>query len=60
MDNLRDKKYLDIVTLLNRTNNQGIRLYLDCKELGILHLFWSRLGWEHEWITIQEDPTKEK
>lgn len=47
----RDKKFLEIITRLNKRKKQGTWGIFDCGKLGFVLITWETHGWESRWFT---------
>ena len=45
-----------VVSWFNDNGLQGDNRYFSTEELGTLHIYWDRHGWEYRWIEIEPLP----
>lgn len=50
LQKLREKKYLQLIDLLNKKRQQGARIIFNCGKLGFALVHWDRYGWNVEWF----------
>ena len=46
----RDKKYLEIITYLNKMRLVGLNEIFDCGKLGFVHIYRSQQHWYGDWF----------